>query len=414
MKEYLLSFWNKIKNGTIKLKIFVCLIAILYIAVLAVCFIQFDVDSSLPGTVTTVSDVIDIDSENKSGEIYTVSIYSHSKMSLLQYWLVKADDNSEVTKETSINLEIFTENEEYASNVGYKAQSIQDSLIVAYNAAINQGYNVKLVYNYQGQHLLNIPQNLFRTGSDDFKNSDVVLGYNGTNFTSEEDYLKVLDDIFDNVLYEGKSIKSYKDNNQFDFYDNEGNVLHDNISLLSKLLKYVNTLESTHTFKVLRNKEEKDITASYKMLFYLYSGILSKQSTLYTVNETYFTKYDIKYDECVPKININKSDSVGPSGGLMQTLAVYNSITDDDVTKGKRIMGTGGINLLGEATTIGGEKQKVVTAHNYLADIFFVPKQNYESAKEKYDTLETNLQLVSVETFNDVINYLNNMEDNNG
>jgi PDZ domain-containing protein len=87
---------------------------------------------------------------------------------------------------------------------------------------------------------------------------------------------------------------------------------------------------------------------------------------------------------------------------------------EDDVTKGKRIMGTGGINLLGEATTIGGEKQKVVTAHNYLADIFFVPKQNYESAKEKYDTLETNLQLVSVETFNDVINYLNNMEDNNG
>ena len=77
MKEYLLSFWNKIKKGTIKFKIFICSLAILYIAVLAVCFIQFDVDSSLPGTVTSVSDVINIDSENKSGEIYTVSIYSH-------------------------------------------------------------------------------------------------------------------------------------------------------------------------------------------------------------------------------------------------------------------------------------------------------------------------------------------------
>ena len=414
MKEYLLSFWNKIKKGTIKFKIFICSLAILYIAVLAVCFIQFDVDSSLPGTVTSVSDVINIDLENKSGEIYTVSIYSHSKMSLLQYWLVKSDKNSEVTKGTSINLEIFTENEEYASNVGYKMQSIQDSLIVAYKAAINQGYDVKLVYNYQGQYLINIPQNLFRTGSDDFKNSDVVLGYNGNSFTSEEDYLNTLDNIFDNVLYEGKSIKSYKDNNQFNFYDEEGSVLQDNVNLVAKLIKHVNTLESNHTFKVLRNKEEKEITPSIKMLFYLYSNVLSKQSSLYTVNENYFTCFDIKYDECMPKININKSDSVGPSGGLMQTLAVYNSITNDDITKGKRIMGTGGINLLGEATPIGGEKQKIVTAHNYLADIFFVPKQNYDSAKEKYDTLNTNLQLICVETFNDVINYLKNLEDNNG
>jgi len=420
MKEYLLGFWNKFKSGTIKFKIFICSIIILYIGILGITLIQFEVDSTLPGTITNVSEVIDIKSENESGKIYTVSVYSHSKMSLLQYWLVKLDKNSEVEKGKSTTLEIFTENEEYASNVGYKEQSIQDSLIVAYTEAKKNGYDVTLDYNYKGQYLINIPQNLFRTGSEDFKNSDIVTGFNDTLFTSEEDYLLSLDTIFSGISYEGKTIKEYKDNNNFSFYDLEGNRNDENINLVINLINYVSTLESNHSFNIIRNKEEKVITPSVKMLFYLYSNIICKnknnsnEHSLYTIAESYFTSYTINYDNCNPKINITKSDAGGPSGGLMQTLAIYNSITNDDITKGKFILGTGGINLKGEATIIGGVQQKVVTAHLYEADIFFVPKENYESAKEKYDTLDTKLQLVSVETFNDVINYLNNMEVNNG
>ena len=415
MKEYLLSFWNKFKNGTAKFKILICSLIILYIGVLCVCFIQFEVDSTLPGTVTNVSDVIKIDSENENGKIYTVSVYSHPKMSLLQYWLVKLDKNSDVSKGKSLNLEIFTENEEYASNVGYKEQSIQDSLIVAYKEAILNGYDVFLDYSYKGQNLINIPQNLFKTGSEDFKNSDVVVGYNDVLFTSEEDYLNALDTIFDGLSYEGKTLKQYKDENTFVFYDNNGNVINNNVQMTANLLNYVTTLQSKYNFKIIRNNEEKTITPSVKMLFYLYSNILSKNSSLYTITETYYTKYTINYDKCNPKIKISESNTVGPSGGLMQTLAIYNSITNDDITKGKFILGTGGINLSGKATLIGGEQQKVVTAHLYEADIFFIPSGNYESAKEKYDTLkDTKLVLVPVESFNDVINYLNNMEVNNG
>ena len=201
MKEYLLGFWNKFRNGTVKFKILICSLIVLYIGILCVCFIQFEVDSTLPGTVTNVSDVIDIDSENESGRIYTVSVYSHPKMSLLQYWLVKLDKNSDVSKGKSLNLEIFTENEEYASNVGYKEQSIQDSLIVAYSEAKKNGYDVTLDYSYKGQHLINIPQKLFKTGSEDFKNSDIIIGYNDVLFTSEEDYLNTLDTIFNNLSF---------------------------------------------------------------------------------------------------------------------------------------------------------------------------------------------------------------------
>ena len=156
MKEYLLGLWEKIKKGSIKLKLLILTLLVLYIGVLFVCLYQVEVDSSLPGTITDVSDVISIETENEKGKIATVSIYSHSKMSLLQYLLVKIDKNSEVSLGKSVSLEIFTENEEYASNVGYKQQSIQDSLIVAYNQAKNDGYDVSIDYSYKGQYLIKV------------------------------------------------------------------------------------------------------------------------------------------------------------------------------------------------------------------------------------------------------------------
>ena len=81
MKEYLLGLWEKIKKGSIKLKLLILTLLVLYIGVLFVCLYQVEVDSSLPGTITDVSDVISIETENEKGKIATVSIYSHSKMS---------------------------------------------------------------------------------------------------------------------------------------------------------------------------------------------------------------------------------------------------------------------------------------------------------------------------------------------
>ena len=157
------------------------------------------------------------------------------------------------------------------------------------------------------------------------------------------------------------------------------------------------------------------VNANLKMLFYLYSGFIIKEEKIYTINENCFEAYTINYDKCSPKIDINKTTTVGPSGGLLQTLAVYNSITTDDVTKGKKIMGTGGIALDGSATIIGGEKQKIITANLYMADVFFIPEENYNDAKKQYDLLkEVSYELVCVKTFDDVLNYLKNMEVNNG
>lgn len=414
MKEYLLNLWGKIKKSSVKCKILLSLLVVLYIGIICVSVIQLDVDATTPGSITNVSYVIDIESENKTGNIYTVSVFTKSKVSIMQYWLMSLDKNTEIELGQSITYDIFTTNEEHLSNVAYKNQSIQDSIIVAYTTAIEEGHDVVLDYKYQGQNLLNIPQNLYKTGSEDIKNNDVIIGYNDNKFESEEDYFKALEEIFSNVNYLDTNIKALKENNKFKLLDENGNRIDENIKLVFDIYNFLSSKETKVKLSIIRDKEEKTINASLKMMFYLYTGFIIKNDKIYTLGVNNYTAYTINYDKCSPKINLKEATTVGPSGGLLQTLAVYNAITKEDITKGLKILGTGGINLKGETTAIGGEQQKVITANLYSADIFFVPAENYESAKEKYDTIEEpTYKLVSVQTFKDVLDYLKNMEGTN-
>jgi len=415
MKEYLFNLWEKVKKSSVKFKILLTFLILLYVGIICVSTIQLEVDATTPGSITNVNNVIDIDSENLKGSIYTVSVFTKSDVSILQYLLMKLDKNTEIELGKSITYDIFTQNEEYLSNVAYKNQSIQDSIIVAYNKAISEGYNVVLDYAYKGQNVLNIPQNLYKTGSEDIKNNDIIIGYQGVKFTCEQDYSLALDDIFSNVYYENnQSIKDLKVNNQLNLTDSNGNKINENIKLVIDIYNKLKDSENKFQLSIIRDKEEKTINASFKMLFYLYTGYIFKEDKIYTSKINNFTAYTINYDKCSPKIKLNEATTVGPSGGLLQTLAVYNAITEEDITKGLKIMGTGGISIDGTATIIGGEQQKIITAVLYSADIFFIPEENYASAKVKYDTLkEPPYKLVSVKTFDDVIDYLKNMEDTN-
>ncbi len=118
----------------------------------------------------------------------------------------------------------------------------------------------------------------------------------------------------------------------------------------------------------------------------------------------FITKYDYN---TFPNIDFNfsKTES-GPSGGFMMTLAIYNKLIEEDITKGKNIVGTGTIDKDGNIGEVGGIKYKLKGAVRKNADIFFVPEKNYEEAyfekeKNKYD-----IQIIYVSTFSDALNYL--------
>lgn len=116
---------------------------------------------------------------------------------------------------------------------------------------------------------------------------------------------------------------------------------------------------------------------------------------------------EIKYTSD-PKVDFAfNGRQAGPSGGLMIALTIYNKLTDEDITKGKKVVGTGTIDTLGNVGEIGGIKHKLMAADSKNADIVFVPKENYKEAKQIKDKKNYNFELVSISNFDDAIEYLN-------
>lgn len=116
------------------------------------------------------------------------------------------------------------------------------------------------------------------------------------------------------------------------------------------------------------------------------------------------TLFDIESDMDVD-ITSRASES-GPSGGLMMTLMVYNAITGQDLTHGKKVVGTGTINLDGTVGEIGGVKYKLMGVVKNKADVFLVPEGNYEEAIKIKEEKGYDIEIVSVGTLEDAINYL--------
>ena len=117
---------------------------------------------------------------------------------------------------------------------------------------------------------------------------------------------------------------------------------------------------------------------------------------------------EVKYTSD-PKVDFKfNGKQAGPSGGLMITLSIYNKLMDYDITNGKKVFGTGTIDLEGNVGEIGGIKHKLIAASRKKADIVFVPSANYEEALGLVKKNNYKFKLVSVSTFDDAISYLNN------
>ena len=92
----------------------------------------------------------------------------------------------------------------------------------------------------------------------------------------------------------------------------------------------------------------------------------------------------------------------------MLSLAIYNAITEEDITKGKTIVGTGTIDILGNVGKIDGVKYKILGAEKNKTDLFICPKDNYDEAMKVKKEHNLNINIISVETFDEAINYLEN------
>ncbi len=116
--------------------------------------------------------------------------------------------------------------------------------------------------------------------------------------------------------------------------------------------------------------------------------------------------------EVIPSKNVNinfKESESGPSGGFMMSLAIYDYLTSEDLTKGYNIVGTGTIDEDGNIGVIGGIEHKIKAAVKEKADIFFAPKDNYDEALKVVEEENLDIILVKVSHIDEAIAYLTNL-----
>lgn len=94
----------------------------------------------------------------------------------------------------------------------------------------------------------------------------------------------------------------------------------------------------------------------------------------------------------------------GPSAGLMTALTVYDLFADEDLLRGRVVVGTGTIEADGTVGRIGGVGAKIRAAVAFGADVVLVPVSQVEEALEADPP--DDVRIVGVETFEDALDAL--------
>ena len=105
-------------------------------------------------------------------------------------------------------------------------------------------------------------------------------------------------------------------------------------------------------------------------------------------------------------VTIRTGEIGGPSAGLMFALGVYDRLTPEDLTHGRRVAGTGEIACDGGVGAIGEIQQKIAAAEHEDAEAFLTPAGNVAEAREVAEEIE----IVPVSTFDDAVEFLEGLE----
>ena len=348
-------------------RILIFILAITYVLILISVFVKVDYDVTVPADITKVSDSLEI-GVHENQQVNTVSVYSYTRVTLLNYLLAQL--NPYATVEKTYPYTVTDTNSMYQSGAIQKKISIYNAIIAGYEAA---GYLEIVDENaFQGY----IIHTLYTYASSKLQLGDVIVSFNHVDFTTR------------------------KRENEF--------------TAICQTLSY--DKDKTYPIRVLRNGEVLDFEIQ---THYYYTDEQEVKHPSFGIGTySYTLPKPMGLDQPDLQYGWGYGNSIGPSGGLMQSLYVYESLTGNTLTRGLKIVGTGTVDAYGNAGAIGGIYQKVITAHLAHADIFFVPvssmdpdiyqyESNYQDAMASYKRLrKTNMKLVPIASLADAIVYL--------
>jgi Lon-like protease len=105
-------------------------------------------------------------------------------------------------------------------------------------------------------------------------------------------------------------------------------------------------------------------------------------------------------------LGIKSSKLQGSSSGLILSLELVSRLQNKDLTKGRKIAGTGTVTADGKVVEINDVNLKLKSAQTAGATIFFLPKENSKEINtEKYPTMT----IVPVDTLDEAVMYLENL-----
>ncbi|MCR5113104.1 MAG: hypothetical protein K6A63_04135 [Acholeplasmatales bacterium] len=355
---------------------FMVLAIIINVPILVFCCYRTNKALILKGDTVEFNAEVEVEnSYETSGSFSTIYVLTMEHSTLFQNILGKYDPEIEMYTMSSGEASISYYDSYFASRIQY-ASSIAASIIYAYTEAKDINTAINIDYEYIG----------------------AVITYHGENSALE---------IGDRIVGI-KKVSLDSDGNKLT--DESGNYIYDSYIDLSDTTAYLSALSSTKSGDIWYLEDNSSIDSSYKL-----AGSKEIREVTLEAGESmgWYGFYDIDYDTLSPSVKFNSNNTGGPSGGLLQTLSIYNSLIEEDLTSGLKIAGTGTISVSGKVGAIGGIKEKIPTAIDDGIDVFFCPEANYDDAYEKYTSIKghNKMALVKVTTFDDAIEYLRGLKE---
>lgn len=336
---------------------------IILIITLFLTFFQLPFYISSPGMATELAPIVKVEGGSEERGSFSLTTVRIGKANVVQYAWAKVNDYYEIYPEDYIRPEGETEVEYSNRQLHMMENSKEQATVVAYTKA-KKDIDIK----YNGVYVMSVIQGM-----------------------PAEKVLKVGDRLFSVDGHEMKSSEEF--------------------------IKYVSNKSKGDTVKLKLERQEKTMEVKVPL------AVFPKEQTGEQKDKVglgIILVTDRKV-EVNPPVTINTEKIGGPSAGLMFSLEIYNQLTDEDLTKGYKIAGTGTISYEGEVGRIGGIHQKIVAADKSDIEIFFAPNErgkirvdkngkkiqtNYQEALQTAKDIKTDMKIIPVNTFDDAVDYL--------
>lgn len=99
------------------------------------------------------------------------------------------------------------------------------------------------------------------------------------------------------------------------------------------------------------------------------------------------------------EVGIDIADTGGPSAGLIFSLGIIEKLSEEDFLRGRKVAGTGTIDLKGRVGAIGGIEAKMIGAAKSGATLFLAPAGNCDEVRH----IPKGLQVIPIATLKEAV-----------